>query len=196
MIALIGEITSSLQMEEDTYGLSFCGIVEPADILSESGLTTKIVTKLSNDAQGDIQKELLLENKWSEDSLIVRSPLLSSVMIDYDMRLKGTAPASITHEDLLPIIEKLKAEWIVLTESIMSTEPAATAIAEALSSLSAKPKVVIYSNAVWPHIESLETLKKSIDAMSENLSVYTMSEAVDSKNAIKIEREHFVDLFK
>ena len=60
MIALIGEITSSFQMEEDTYGLSFCGIVEPADILSESGLTAKIVTKLSNDAQGDIQKELLL----------------------------------------------------------------------------------------------------------------------------------------
>ena len=196
MIALIGEITSSFQMEEDAYGLSFCGIVEPADILSASGLDISILTKLSNDGQGDIQKELLLENRWSNDSLIVRSPLLSSVMIDYDMRLKGTAPASITSSEISQRLESLNVEWVVLSESIISTEPAASAIVDALSSLSKKPKVAIYSNAIWPHIESLETLKKSIDTMSENLTVYTMSEAIDSKNAIKIEREHFIDLFK
>lgn len=196
MIVLIGEITSSFQVEEDNYGLSFCGITEPASLLTESGLSIKIATKLSSDGQGEIHRELLTENKWAEESTIVSSPLLSSVMIDYDMRLKGTAPASMMTEEILPLLDRLKMDWVVLSESLMSVNPASAAIADALSFLSKKPKVVIYSNAIWPHVESLEVLKKSIDVMSENLTVYTMSEAVDCTGAIKIEREHFIDLFK
>ena len=53
MVVLIGEVTSSLQRIEDSYELSFIGIVEPASILKENGIPFKVVTKLSRDGQGE-----------------------------------------------------------------------------------------------------------------------------------------------
>ena len=196
MVVLIGEITSSFQSVDESYELSFRGIVAPASLLDENNIKFRIIGKISQDCQGEAHKNLLVDYKWSDEDSILTSPLLSSVMIDYDTRLKGTAPASIEKDELLSLLEPICPDWIVLTESILSVEPAASSISAALKALSKKPSIVVYQDAIWPYIESLECLKSSIETLSEDMKVYVMGESVDVQNSIKIERDHFVDLIK
>ena len=197
MLVLLGEITSTFQENEENYDLSFRGIPDIASYLDDNGIKGfSSVTKLSLDRQGEIHKELLLDYKWSKTECLMHSPLLSSVMIDCDMRIKGTAPASIRVEEVLPILDQLSPDCIVVTESILSVEPSSSSIAEAITLLPSKPKVIVYSDSVWPHIESLETLKKAVDTLAERVEVCLMSESVESRNAIKIERDHFLDAIR
>ena len=196
MVVLIGEVTSSLQRIEDSYELSFIGIVEPASILKENGIPFKVITKLSRDGQGEMQRELLIENSLSEDCYLLSSPLLSSLMVDYDMRLKGTAPSAIEKEELLSLLRQLEADCVILSESIMSVEPAASEITRAIMDLEKRPKVVVYSNPLWPHVEQLETLKCALDSLAAATEVYTMSQSVLIDNLIMIERSHLLDVIR
>ena len=196
MVVLIGEITSSFQCIDESYELSFRGVVTPASLLEENNIKFKIIGKISQDCQGEEHKNLLLEYKWSDEEYIFRSPLLSSVMIDYDTRLKGTAPAAIEKDEIITALTSISPDWIVLTESILSVDPAASSIVDALKALTKKPNVVVYQDAAWPYVESLECLKNTIEALSKDVKVYVMGESVEVADAIKIERDHFIDLIK
>ncbi len=139
MQAAIGEIFSAyMKAENGLYSHSFTGTGMDFPCLM-------LITALSDDAAGlEMRKKLEAEGRKME---IIRSTLHSAFHIGDDVLLKLSAPAGIRAEDLIDIISRHpEIDGAVISAALLSINPSADAIADAVSFSPQIRKIAVYTD--------------------------------------------------
>lgn len=197
MVLIIGDIISEfIENSEQFYELELGGsAVNIASYLEEEHIPFTIVSSVSMDRQGDIQMSVLSDMGWIKDENILRSPLLSSVCIDRDLRLIGTASAALDTDSLYEILSRNDCSRIMVSASLLSVDPSSKAVSRALSRLP-KTKVFADLNVDPTYIFSLEKVKESLDEISRTHELYIMGEMVRIESAKVIEQSHLAEYLR
>ena len=139
MQAAIGEIFSAyMKAENGLYSHSFTGtgMDFPGFLL---------ITALSDDAAGqDMKEELEAEGRKVE---MMESTLHSAFHIGEDVLLKLSAPTGIRAEDLIDVLSRHpEIDGAVLSAALLSVNPSADAIADAVSFAPQIRKIAVYTD--------------------------------------------------
>lgn len=188
MIAIIGEIIAEFypadveEGEEVRYSYSVGGsAVDAASRLEDAGIADfKIVTKFSNDNLG-IDEHAMLEDVGWTFSDIEPSPLLSPVDIAGDIRLRNTAAATITTEELSMYLAKAKPDAVVISAALLSLNPSASSIVDAVLFMDNKPLIIVDIGEDDRLTVSLEILKDSLNKLASSDKAYKIGDRVESK---------------
>lgn len=199
MTGIIGEVLSIFEESVPVgssgdliYSLSCGGFaVETADALNESGKEFVLITKLSKDMQGESQRDLLEGEGWLDDENTFQSPLLSGVIIDGDLRLRGTAPSDIKAKEICSVIDEYGVDALVISGGLLSLSPTSEEILTAIENKHKVLRTVIVDMADSTTIHLLEQLKGAILKISSLVpKCYTVGEAVILKEAARISQEN------
>jgi len=198
MNLIIGEIIadfSECKIDGNSfYQESFSGsIIDFAETLKEGGKDFEIVTKLGSDKLAKTEENAIYELYRKDMKYSISSPYLSPVAIDGDLRLKSTAVATISTEELEFTIQPLKPTSILLSGALLSLNPSGSAIVDCLCFLDQRPKVFIDLMAEASFYYSMEILKKNVDTLSATLDTYLLGDVVSSEKAKRIEKSHLCD---
>ena len=201
MNVIIGEIIADFSIcdknDSDSilYEESFSGsIINFAEILlKEHGKDFEIVTKLGGDNLSHTMRAVIAELYQKDMEYSIQSPLLSAITIDGDVRLSGTAPATLKTEELELILPRLKPTAVLLSGALLSVNPSGSAIVDSLSFLDTKPKVFIDLTLNATHYLSIELLQRNVNELSDILDTYLIGDIVSNAKATKIEKGHLCD---
>lgn len=203
MIGIIGETCAEfypadLEKEEDEFFSYALGgtAVEAASELTENGIDDfLIITKLSRDNIGLDTLDMLSDIEWSVADL-EPSPLLSPVDIMGDIRLRGTAAATIGTEELTALLADVKPEAVLITAPLLSVNPSASSIVDSICFMNPQPKVIVDLGNDSREIISLEILRDSLNAIASSVKDSAcIGEAVVSRMKV-ISRENAIAQLK
>ena len=188
MIAIIGEVIAEFypadveEGEEVRYSYSVGGsAVDAASRLEDAGIADfEIVSKFSNDNLGIDEHAMLEDLDWTLAD-IDPSPLLSPVDINGDIRLRNTAAATITTEELSLHLAKAKPDAVVLSAALLSLNPSASAIVDAVLFMDNKPLIIVDLGEDDRLTVSLEILKDSLNKLASSDKAYKIGDRVETK---------------
>lgn len=138
MQAVIGEIFSSYRKTDNgLYTHSFTGTgMDFPDLF--------LITALSDDAAGRVMKEML--GSCGRKMEIIPSTLHSAFIAGDDVLLKLSAPSGIRAEDLVDVLSRhQEIDGAVLSASLLSVNPSADAIADAVSFAFGIKRIAVYT---------------------------------------------------
>lgn len=138
MQAVIGEIFSSYRKTDNgLYTHSFTGTgMDFPDLF--------LITALSDDAAGRAMKEML--GSCGRKMEIIPSTLHSAFIAGDDVLLKLSAPSGIRTEDLVDVLSRhQEIDGAVLSASLLSVNPSADAIADAVSFAFGIKRIAVYT---------------------------------------------------
>lgn len=164
MILVIGEMAEEyVQVKNDEFRMCFSGIgYKWAKKLPQSFF----LTVLSRDrAGGMMQGELENDGiRYAKDLV----SLLPSPIIGLDNHYKGSAPLSLSAEDIMSNVSELEISSVLISSVLLSYNPSASAIYDALSFLSSELKVAI-DDSIRP-AEGAMLLAQTIGAFRSDFS--------------------------
>ena len=140
MQAVIGEIFSSYRKTDNgLYTHSFTGTgMDFPDLF--------LITALSDDAAGRAMKEMLGSSGRRME--IIPSMLHSAFIAGDDVLLKLSAPSGIRTEDLVDVLSRHpEIDGAVLSAPLLSVNPSADAIADAVSFAPGIKRIAIYTGS-------------------------------------------------
>lgn len=138
MQAVIGEVFSSYRKTDNgLYTHSFTGTgMDFPDLF--------LITALSDDAAGRAMKEML--GSCGRKMEIIPSTLHSAFIVGDDVLLKLSAPSGIRTEDLVDVLSRhQEIDGAVLSASLLSVNPSADAIADAVSFAFGIKRIAVYT---------------------------------------------------
>ncbi len=144
MIAVIGEMAVSFIPAEGSWEREFSGLgYEWAARLREMGKDVLLLTVLPHGRTGrDMADELVRLGVVFDPDM--RAPLNPAVVIDGEWLLKGSAPVSLSTEKLSDAFSYFSdIESVVVSGTILSYNPAASAVLDAVSFMNPLPRVAV-----------------------------------------------------
>lgn len=206
MTAIISEIISyfeenleaSEKMGEIAYVVSAGSRgIEYLDTLREKGIDSFLVTKVSKDMQGEMHLDMIVEENMAEeeDTHISNSP--SSLSVDGNIYVRGTAISTLKRNEIVEILKKRKADNLLLSSLLLSFDPVREEILGAVSEMGEAIRK-IYVDAQDPtEILMLEDFKDSMERLVESGAiVYMVGEAINVEGVIKVPEERAAELLK
>lgn len=206
MTAIISEIISyfeeNLEASEKVGEIAYVVSagsrgIEYLDTLREKGIDSFLVTKVSKDMQGEMHLDMIVEENMAEeeDTHISNSP--SSLSVDGNIYVRGTAISTLKRNEIVEILKKRKADNLLLSSLLLSFDPVREEILGAVSEMGEAIRK-IYVDAQDPtEILMLEDFKDSMERLVESGAiVYMVGEAINVEGVIKVPEERATELLK
>ena len=206
MTAIISEIISyfeeNLEASEKVGEIAYVVSagsrgMEYLDTLREKGIDSFLLTKVSKDMQGEMHLDMIVEENMAEeeDTHISNSP--SSLSVDGNIYVRGTAISTLKRNEIVEILKKRKADNLLLSSLLLSFDPVREEILGAVSEMGEAIRK-IYVDAQDPtEILMLEDFKDSMERLVESGAiVYMVGEAINVEGVIKVPEERAAELLK
>ena len=206
MTAIISEIISyfeeNLEASEKVGEIAYVVSagsrgMEYLDTLREKGIDSFLLTKVSKDMQGEMHLDMIVEENMAEeeDTHISNSP--SSLSVDGNIYVRGTAISTLKRNEIVEILKKRKADNLLLSSLLLSFDPIREEILGAVSEMGEAIRK-IYVDAQDPtEILMLEDFKDSMERLVESGAiVYMVGEAINVEGVIKVPEERAAELLK
>lgn len=206
MTAIISEIISyfeeNLEASEKVGEIAYVVSagsrgIEYLDTLREKGIDSFLLTKVSKDMQGEMHLDMIMEENMAEeeDTHISNSP--SSLSVDGNIYVRGTAISTLKRNEIVEILKKRKADNLLLSSLLLSFDPVREEILGAVSEMGEAIRKVFVDAQDPTEILMLEDFKDSMERLVESGAiVYMVGEAINVEGVIKVPEERAAELLK
>lgn len=206
MTAIISEIISyfeeNLEASEKVGEIAYVVSagsrgIEYLDTLREKGIDSFLVTKVSKDMQGEMHLDMIVEENMAEeeDTHISNSP--SSLSVDGNIYVRGTAISTLKRNEIVEILKKRKADNLLLSSLLLSFDPVREEILGAVSEMGEAIRKIFVDAQDPTEILMLEDFKDSMERLVESGAiVYMVGEAINVEGVIKVPEERAAELLK
>ena len=206
MTAIISEIISyfeeNLEASEKVGEIAYVVSagsrgIEYLDTLREKGIDSFLLTKVSKDMQGEMHLDMIVEENMAEeeDTHISNSP--SSLSVDGNIYVRGTAISTLKRNEIVEILKKRKADNLLLSSLLLSFDPVREEILGAVSEMGEAIRKIFVDAQDPTEILMLEDFKDSMERLVESGAiVYMVGEAINVEGVIKVPEERAADLLK
>ena len=206
MTAIISEIISyfeeNLEASEKVGEIAYVVSagsrgVEYLDTLREKGIDSFLLTKVSKDMQGEMHLDMIVEENMAEeeDTHISNSP--SSLSVDGNIYVRGTAISTLKRNEIVEILKKRKADNLLLSSLLLSFDPVREEILGAVSEMGESIRKIFVDAQDPTEILMLEDFKDSMERLVESGAiVYMVGEAINVEGVIKVPEERAAELLK
>ena len=206
MTAIISEIISyfeeNLEASEKVGEIAYVVSagsrgVEYLDTLREKGIDSFLLTKVSKDMQGEMHLDMIVEENMAEeeDTHISNSP--SSLSVDGNIYVRGTAISTLKRNEIVEILKKRKADNLLLSSLLLSFDPVREEILGAVSEMGEAIRKIFVDAQDPTEILMLEDFKDSMERLVESGAiVYMVGEAINVEGVIKVPEERAAELLK
>ena len=206
MTAIISEIISyfeeNLEASEKVGEIAYVVSagsrgIEYLDTLREKGIDSFLLTKVSKDMQGEMHLDMIVEENMAEeeDTHISNSP--SSLSVDGNIYVRGTAISTLKRNEIVEILKKRKADNLLLSSLLLSFDPIREEILGAVSEMGEAIRKIFVDAQDPTEILMLEDFKDSMERLVESGAiVYMVGEAINVEGVIKVPEERAVELLK
>ena len=206
MTAIISEIISyfeeNLEASEKVGEIAYVVSagsrgIEYLDTLREKGIDSFLLTKVSKDMQGEMHLDMIVEENMAEEEDTHTSNSPSSLSVDGNIYVRGTAISTLKRNEIVEILKKRKADNLLLSSLLLSFDPVREEILGAVSEMGEAIRK-IYVDAQDPtEILMLEDFKDSMERLVESGAiVYMVGEAINVEGVIKVPEERAAELLK
>lgn len=206
MTAIISEIISyfeeNLEASEKVGEIAYVVSagsrgIEYLDTLREKGIDSFLLTKVSKDMQGEMHLDMIVEENMAEeeDTHISNSP--SSLSVDGNIYVRGTAISTLKRNEIVEILKKRKADNLLLSSLLLSFDPVREEILGAVSEMGKAIRKIFVDAQDPTEILMLEDFKDSMERLVESGAiVYMVGEAINVEGVIKVPEERAAALLK
>ena len=206
MTAIISEIISyfeeNLEASEKVGEIAYVVSagsrgIEYLDTLREKGIDSFLLTKVSKDMQGEMHLDMIVEENMAEeeDTHISNSP--SSLSVDGNIYVRGTAISTLKRNEIVEILKKRKADNLLLSSLLLSFDPVREEILGAVSEMGEAIRKVFVDAQDPTEILMLEDFKDSMERLVKSgAAVYMVGEAINVEGVIKVPEERATELLK
>ena len=206
MTAIISEIISyfeeNLEASEKVGEIAYVVSagsrgIEYLDTLREKGIDSFLLTKASKDMQGEMHLDMIVEENMAEeeDTHISNGP--SSLSVDGNIYVRGTAISTLKRNEIVEILKKRKADNLLLSSLLLSFDPVREEILGAVSEMGEAIRKVFVDAQDPTEILMLEDFKDSMERLVESGAiVYMVGEAINVEGVIKVPEERAAELLK
>ena len=206
MTAIISEIISyfeeNLEASEKVGEIAYVVSagsrgIEYLDTLREKGIDSFLLTKVSKDMQGEMHLDMIVEENMAEeeDTHISNSP--SSLSVDGNIYVRGTAISTLKRNEIVEILKKRKADNLLLSSLLLSFDPVREEILGAVSEMGEAIRKILVDAQDPTEILMLEDFKDSMERLVESGAiVYMVGEAINVEGVIKVPEERAAELLK
>lgn len=206
MTAIISEIISyfeeNLEASEKVGEIAYVVSagsrgIEYLDTLREKGIDSFLLTKVSKDMQGEMHLDMIVEENMAEeeDTHISNSP--SSLSVDGNIYVRGTAISTLKRNEIVEILKKRKADNLLLSSLLLSFDPVREEILGAVSEMGKAIRKIFVDAQDPTEILMLEDFKDSMEHLVESGAiVYMVGEAINVEGVIKVPEERAAELLK
>lgn len=206
MTAIISEIISyfeeNLEASEKVGEIAYVVSagsrgIEYLDTLREKGIDSFLLTKVSKDMQGEMHLDMIVEENMAEeeDTHISNSP--SSLSVDGNIYVRGTAISTLKRNEIVEILKKRKADNLLLSSLLLSFDPVREEILGAVSEMGEAIRKIFVDAQDPTEILMLEDFKDSMERLVESGAiVYMVGEAINVEGVIKVPEERAAALLK
>lgn len=206
MTAIISEIISyfeeNLEASEKVGEIAYVVSagsrgIEYLDTLREKGIDSFLLTKVSKDMQGEMHLDMIVEENMAEeeDTHISNSP--SSLSVDGNIYVRGTAISTLKRNEIVEILKKRKADNLLLSSLLLSFDPVREEILGAVSEMGKAIRKILVDAQDPTEILMLEDFKDSMERLVESdAAVYMVGEAINVEGVIKVPEERAAELLK
>ena len=206
MTAIISEIISyfeeNLEASEKVGEIAYVVSagsrgMEYLDTLRDKGIDSFLLTKVSKDMQGEMHLDMIVEENMAEeeDTHISNSP--SSLSVDGNIYVRGTAISTLKRNEIVEILKKRKADNLLLSSLLLSFDPVREEILGAVSEMGEAIRKVFVDAQDPTEILMLEDFKDSMERLVERGAiVYMVGEAINVEGVIKVPEERAAELLK
>lgn len=206
MTAIISEIISyfeeNLEASEKVGEIAYVVSagsrgIEYLDTLREKGIDSFLLTKVSKDMQGEMHLDMIVEENMAEeeDTHISNSP--SSLSVDGNIYVRGTAISTLKRKEIVEILKKRKADNLLLSSLLLSFDPVREEILGAVSEMGEAIRKIFVDAQDPTEILMLEDFKDSMERLVESgTAVYMVGEAINVEGVIKVPEERAAELLK
>ena len=206
MTAIISEIISyfeeNLEASEKVGEIAYVVSagsrgIEYLDTLREKGIDSFLLTKVSKDMQGEMHLDMIVEENMAEeeDTHISNSP--SSLSVDGNIYVRGTAITTLKRNEIVEILKKRKADNLLLSSLLLSFDPIREEILGAVSEMGEAIRKIFVDAQDPTEILMLEDFKDSMERLVESGAiVYMVGEAINVEGVIKVPEERAAELLK
>lgn len=206
MTAIISEIISyfeeNLEASEKVGEIAYVVSagsrgIEYLDTLREKGIDSFLLTKVSKDMQGEMHLDMIVEENMAEeeDTHISNSP--SSLSVDGNIYVRGTAISTLKRNEIVKILKKRKADNLLLSSLLLSFDPVREEILGAVSEMGKAIRKIFVDAQDPTEILMLEDFKDSMERLVESGAiVYMVGEAINVEGVIKVPEERAAELLK
>ena len=174
MTAIISEIISyfeeNLEASEKVGEIAYVVSagsrgIEYLDTLREKGIDSFLLTKVSKDMQGEMHLDMIVEENMAEeeDTHISNSP--SSLSVDGNIYVRGTAISTLKRNEIVEILKKRKADNLLLSSLLLSFDPVREEILGAVSEMGEAIRKVFVDAQDPTEILMLEDFKDSMERL-------------------------------
>ena len=206
MTAIISEIISyfeeNLEASEKVGEIAYVVSagsrgIEYLDTLREKGIDSFLLTKVSKDMQGEMHLDMIVEENMAEeeDTHVSNSP--SSLSVDGNIYVRGTAISTLKRNEIVEILKKRKADNLLLSSLLLSFDPVREEILGAVSEMGEAIRKIFVDAQDPTEILMLEDFKDSMERLVESGAiVYMVGEAINVEGVIKVPEERAAELLK
>ena len=206
MTAIISEIISyfeeNLEASEKVGEIAYVVSagskgIEYLDTLREKGIDSFLLTKVSKDMQGEMHLDMIVEENMAEeeDTHVYNSP--SSLSVDGNIYVRGTAISTLKRNEIVEILKKRKADNLLLSSLLLSFDPVREEILGAVSEMGKAIRKIFVDAQDPTEILMLEDFKDSMERLVESGAiVYMVGEAINVEGVIKVPEERAAELLK
>ena len=206
MTAIISEIISyfeeNLEASEKVGEIAYVVSagsrgIEYLDTLREKGIDSFLLTKVSKDMQGEMHLDMIVEENMAEeeDTHISNSP--SSLSVDGNIYVRGTAISTLKRNEIVEILKKRKADNLLLSSLLLSFDPIREEILGAVAEMGEAIRKIFVDAQDPTEILMLEDFKDSMERLVESGAiVYMVGEAINVEGVIKVPEERAAELLK
>ena len=206
MTAIISEIISyfeeNLEASEKVGEIAYVVSagsrgIEYLDTLREKGIDSFLLTKVSKDMQGEMHLDMIVEENMAEEQYTHISNSPSSLSVDGNIYVRGTAISTLKRNEIVEILKKRKADNLLLSSLLLSFDPVREEILGAVSEMGEAIRKIFVDAQDPTEILMLEDFKDSMERLVESGAiVYMVGEAINVEGVIKVPEERAAELLK
>lgn len=206
MTAIISEIISyfeeNLEASEKVGEIAYVVSagsrgIEYLDTLREKGIDSFLLTKVSKDMQGEMHLDMIVEENMAEEEDTHTSNSPSSLSVDGNIYVRGTAISTLKRKEIVEILKKRKADNLLLSSLLLSFDPVREEILGAVSEMGEAIRKIFVDAQDPTEILMLEDFKDSMERLVESGAiVYMVGEAINVEGVIKVPEERAAELLK
>lgn len=206
MTAIISEIISyfeeNLEASEKVGEIAYVVSagsrgIEYLDTLREKGIDSFLLTKVSKDMQGEMHLDMIVEENMAEEEDTHTSNSPSSLSVDGNIYVRGTAISTLKRNEIVEILKKRKADNLLLSSLLLSFDPVREEILGAVSEMGEAIRKIFVDAQDPTEILMLEDFKDSMERLVESGAiVYMVGEAINVEGVIKVPEERAAELLK
>lgn len=198
MIGIIADNAYELTMitegeEEGLYCSDFSGYLEEiAGLVGEDRRGNfSVLTEIGVDNQGNSIEDWYKTNYDFDIEFLNTKALYTTIAIDGDKRLRGSASGNIKKSDILSFIDEKKVDTLIVSAPLLSFTPSSDEITSAIKERKGTLSRIIVDTSISWDILRLETMKESMeDLLHSGFVLYTVGDALSIEGVKRMSLDH------